>query len=80
MLIHGVIDYAIFMLDPDGLVTSWNPGAERIKGYTEEEILGQHFSVFYLEEDRAAGVPARALKIAGETGRLARSFCRPAKN
>jgi PAS domain S-box-containing protein len=68
-LVEGVTDYAIFMLDPDGRVASWNPGAERIKGYRREEILGQHFSRFYTEEDRAAGVPARALSTAAETGR-----------
>ena len=57
VLIQGAVDYAIYMLDPDGRVTSWNPGAERIKGYSEEEILGEHFSRFYTPEDRAAGVP-----------------------
>ncbi len=71
MLIHGVVDYAIFMLDPDGHVLTWNPGAERIKGYTEAEIVGEHFSRFYLEEDRVAGVPDRALRMAAETGRFA---------
>ncbi|HEX7198680.1 MAG TPA: PAS domain S-box protein, partial [Dongiaceae bacterium] len=68
-LVQGVTDYAIFMLDADGRVASWNPGAERIKGYRPEEILGQHYSRFYSEEDRAAGVPARALATAAETGR-----------
>src|SRR3954452_2478745 len=71
MLIHGVVDYAIFMLDPNGHVASWNPGAERIKGYSEAEILGEHFSRFYPEEDVAAGVPERALRTATETGRFA---------
>src|ERR1700757_3913453 len=51
-LVHSVIDYAIFMLSPEGVVTSWNLGAERIKGYEAEEILGKHFSVFYSAEDR----------------------------
>ena len=61
-LVAGVTDYAIFMLDPNGIVTSWNAGAQRIKGYTEEDIIGQHFSKFYTEGDRAAGVPrARSL-------------------
>ena len=60
-LVQGVTDYAIFMLDADGRVASWNPGAERIKGYRPEEIIGQHFSRFYTEEDRAAGLPQRAL-------------------
>jgi PAS domain-containing protein len=52
-LIEGVRDCAIFMLNPDGIVVSWNPGAERIKGYTADEIIGQHFSTFYTHEDRA---------------------------
>jgi PAS domain S-box-containing protein len=64
-----VTDYALYMLDPNGIVTSWNPGAMRIKGYSAEEIIGQHFSRFYFEGDRAAGVPARALATAGQTGR-----------
>ncbi len=59
------------MLDPTGHVMSWNPGAERVKGYMAEEVIGQHFSRFYTEEDRAAGVPALALKTAAETGRFA---------
>src|SRR5690242_14724636 len=58
------------MLDPKGFVTSWNAGAERIKGYTTEEIVGQHFSKFYTEEDRAAGVPKRVLETAREEGRF----------
>ncbi|HEX4573039.1 MAG TPA: PAS domain S-box protein [Dongiaceae bacterium] len=68
-LVQGVTDYAIFMLDADGRVASWNPGAERIKGYRPEEILGQPYSRFYSEEDRVAGIPARALATAAETGR-----------
>src|SRR3954471_19537728 len=70
LLIEAVSDYAIYMLDPDGIVSSWNPGAERFKGYTEDEIIGQHFSQFYTEEDRAAGLPARALRIAETEGRF----------
>src|SRR5579859_4082968 len=70
LLIQSVIDYAIFMLDLDGNVVSWNPGAERFKGYTPAEIIGQHFSRFYTEEDRAAGRPAAALKLAAESGRF----------
>jgi PAS domain S-box-containing protein len=70
LLIQGVVDYAIYMLDPKGYVVSWNPGAERIKGYTTDEIVGAHFSRFYTEEDRAAGVPEKALKVAAETGRF----------
>ena len=70
VLIQGVVDYAIYMLDPDGRVVSWNPGAERIKGYTADEIIGEHFSRFYTDEDRAAGVPEQALRMAAETGRF----------
>ena len=69
MLVQGVTDYAIFMLDPDGHVTSWNAGAERIKGYAPDDIIGQHFSRFYSEEDREAGVPTRALETARTNGR-----------
>jgi PAS domain S-box-containing protein len=61
LLVESVKDYAIFLLDPNGHVVSWNAGAERIKGYTASEILGQHFSRFYSEEDRAAGLPGKAL-------------------
>ena len=53
-----MIDYAIYMLDPSGIVTNWNAGAERMKGYTANEIVGQHFSRFYTAQDRAAGLPA----------------------
>lgn len=70
LLIQSVVDYAIYMLDVEGRVLSWNPGAERIKGYTSEEIIGEHFSRFYSEEDRAAGVPSEALRIAAEAGRF----------
>jgi PAS domain S-box-containing protein len=69
LLVEGVADYALFMLDPSGVITSWNIGGERIKGYSPEEILGQHFSRFYTETDRANGKPARALGIAREQGR-----------
>ena len=61
LLIRSVLDYAIYMLDPEGRVVSWNPGAERIKGYAANEIVGEHFSRFYTEEDRVAGVPRAAL-------------------
>ena len=61
LLVDGVIDYAIFMLDPDGIISSWNSGAERIKGYRRDEVIGKHFSYFYTPEDRAAGLPQRAL-------------------
>jgi PAS domain S-box-containing protein len=69
LLVEGVADYALYMLDPTGVITSWNTGAQRIKGYTPEEILGQHFSRFYTETDRGNGKPTRALKIAKEQGR-----------
>ncbi len=69
MLVQGVTDYAIFMLDPEGRVTNWNAGAQRIKGYLPEEIVGEHFGRFYSREDFDAGVPHRALETARETGR-----------
>jgi PAS domain S-box-containing protein len=69
LLVEGVVDYAIFMLDAGGLVTNWNEGARRIKGYEAEEIVGQHFSRFYTPEDRANGLPARALEAAKQYGR-----------
>lgn len=69
LLVEGVADYALYMLDPSGIITSWNIGGERIKGYSPGEILGQHFSRFYTETDRANGKPARALGIAREKGR-----------
>lgn len=70
LLVQSVTDYAIYMLDPNGIVTSWNPGAQRYKGYTPEEIIGQHFSKFYGEDDRANGLPDRALGIAVTEGRF----------
>ena len=70
MLIDSIADYAIYMLDADGYVASWNPGAQRFKGYTAAEILGQHFSRFYTDEDRADGLPARALRTAITEGRF----------
>ncbi|MFZ2005391.1 MAG: PAS domain S-box protein [Stellaceae bacterium] len=68
-LIDGVTDYAIFMLDPTGHVVSWNPGAERIKGYASEEIIGLHFSRFYTDDDRRQGVPQIALATAEQSGK-----------
>ncbi|QVW26020.1 PAS domain S-box protein [Pseudomonas hormoni] len=70
LLIDAVIDYAIYMIDPDGIITSWNSGAKRFKGYEEAEILGQHFSRFYTEEDRLKGLPQRALDTAIREGRF----------
>ena len=69
LLVKSVIDYAIYMLDVEGNVASWNEGAERAKGYLSDEIIGKHFSNFYTEEDRAAGLPELALAIAREEGR-----------
>ncbi|OAV49197.1 hybrid sensor histidine kinase/response regulator [Rhizobium sp. WYCCWR10014] len=70
LLVDAITDYAIYMLSPDGIITSWNSGAQRFKGYKPSEILGEHFSRFYLEEDRAAGLPARALATAADHGRF----------
>jgi PAS domain S-box-containing protein len=69
-LVEGVTDYAIYMLDPEGRISSWNAGAERFKGYTAREVMGRHFSDFYLPEDREAGVPQRALETARSEGRF----------
>jgi PAS domain S-box-containing protein len=70
LLVQGVTDYAIYMLDAEGQVTNWNAGARRITGYEKEEVLGQHFSLFYTPEDRASGLPDRALKAATTEGRF----------
>jgi len=70
LLVESISDYAIYMLNPDGVVTSWNAGAKRFKGYTAEEIIGEHFSQFYTEEDRCSGLPARALQIADSEGKF----------
>jgi PAS domain S-box-containing protein len=70
LLVDSIIDYAIYMLDREGRVATWNPGAERLKGYSADEITGQSFSKFFTEEDRQAGKPARALRTAAETGRF----------
>jgi PAS domain S-box-containing protein len=71
LLVDGIKDYAVFMLSPEGLITSWNPGAERIKGYHADEVIGKHFSMFYPDQDVAAGKPERALRTATEQGRYA---------
>src|SRR5438045_4830092 len=70
LLVSSVQDYAIFMLDPTGHIISWNAGAQRIKGYEPDEIMGKHFSVFYPQEDIDAGKPERELKIATEYGSM----------
>jgi PAS domain S-box-containing protein len=80
LLVQGVTDYAIYLLSPDGMVASWNAGAERIKGYKPDEIIGQHFSVFYTEEDRVTGLPAIALETARRDGRFEREGLRIRKD
>ena len=70
LLVGAITDYAIYMIDPDGRVISWNAGAERFKGYKASEIIGRHFSMFYSEEDRQAGVPGKALATAAGEGRF----------
>jgi PAS domain S-box-containing protein len=69
LLVESVSDYAIFMLDADGMVTNWNTGAQRIKGYRANEIVGRHFSTFYTDEDREQGVPQRNLAMAARDGK-----------
>lgn len=80
LLVEAIIDYAIYMLDRGGFVTSWNPGAERLKGYKEEEIVGRHFSTFYTDEDRNDGLPQLALRVAEEEGRFEREGWRIRKD
>ena len=70
LLIDAIADYAIYMLDAEGHIACWNPGAERFKGYQESEVLGTHFSRFYTPEDRATGLPAKALRTAAAEGRF----------
>ena len=70
LLVNGISDYAIYMLSPEGEVTNWNSGAQGIKGYAADEVVGSHFSRFYTPEDQAAGMPARSLRIAAEEGRF----------
>ena len=70
ILVEAITDYAIYMLDPHGIVSSWNAGAQRFKGYAPDEIIGRHFSTFYTEADQAAGVPSRALETATREGRF----------
>src|SRR4051812_23695993 len=69
LLVESVVDYAIFMLDAEGRVANWNPGAERIKGYKADEIVGEHFSRFYSEDDQLAGLPAKGLAAAEREGK-----------
>lgn len=70
LLVSGINDYAIYMLSPEGIITSWNAGAARFKGYAPEEIIGQHFSRFYTPEDQATGLPTRALQTALREGKF----------
>jgi PAS domain S-box-containing protein len=70
LLVQGVTDYAIYMLSPQGEITNWNVGAQRIKGYSQDQVLGTHFSRFFTDEDRAAGMPQRALETAAREGRF----------
>ncbi|RUW63774.1 PAS domain-containing sensor histidine kinase [Mesorhizobium sp. M7A.F.Ca.US.008.03.1.1] len=79
-LVQGVTDYAIYMLDPQGIITSWNSGAERIKGYSADEIIGKHFSQFYTPEDRERGGPQSALETAAREGRVEREGWRIRKD
>lgn len=80
LLVQGVSDYAIYMLDPDGHVINWNAGAERAKGYLAAEIIGKHFATFYSDEDRAIGLPQRALSIARQDQRFESEGWRLRKN
>jgi len=69
-LVQSITEYAIYMLDPTGIVTSWNPGAEHANGYTEADIIGRNFAQFFTAEDQARGRPAEALAIARSTARF----------
>jgi PAS domain S-box-containing protein len=80
LLVQSVTDYAIYLLDRDGLVSSWNAGAQRIKGYAPDEVIGRHFSLFFTEEDRAKGEPARALEAAANDGHFEQEVWRVRKN
>ena len=73
-------DYAIYMLDADGVVATWNSGAERIKGYRADEVLGRHFSLFYPPELRSSDLPGRELRIAATEGRYEEEGWRARKN
>jgi osomolarity two-component system sensor histidine kinase TcsA len=70
LLVESVQDYAIFLLDPSGIVTTWNKGAERFKGYHADEIIGKHFSTFYLQQDKDDNKPERELELATKHGRV----------
>ena len=70
LLVNAISDYAIYMLDAGGLVASWNPGAQRFKGYSADEVIGRHFQMFFTDEDRAADAPNRILRVAARDGRF----------
>src|SRR4029077_12372872 len=70
LLVEAIHDYAIYMLDPHGVITSWNAGAQRFKGYRAEEVIGTPFSRFYTPEDRESGLPARTLETAAREGKF----------
>ena len=70
LLVNAVTDYAIYLIDLQGNVASWNAGAQRIKGYLPQEIIGQHFSRFFTEEDQQANLPSKALAVAAKEGRF----------
>jgi PAS domain S-box-containing protein len=80
LLVDAITDYAIYMLNPEGRIASWNAGAQRLKGYTASEILGEHFSRFYTDEDRATGLPETALQVARTEGRFEREGWRVRKD
>lgn len=80
LLIDSVVDYAMFVLDADGVVRSWNPGAERLKGYRADEIIGHRFSIFYTPEDRESGLPHRLLGRARDEGRVTHTGWRVRKD
>jgi PAS domain S-box-containing protein len=80
LLVQGVTDYAIYMLSPAGEITNWNAGAQRITGYTADEVVGTHFSRFYTEEERARGLPMAGLATAAEKGRYAHEGWRVRKD
>jgi PAS domain S-box-containing protein len=80
LLVDAATDYAIFMLDPEGIIASWNPGAARIKGYTADEAIGRHFSMFYTEQDRKDGAPAKTLAMAADAGKAEIEGWRVRKN
>lgn len=80
LLIENITDYAIYMLDPTGVITSWNAGAQRFKQYTAQEVIGRHFSIFYTDEDRQTALPARGLEIARREGKFENEGWRVRKN